>query len=146
MYLWILLFTSINYDWMDQCVYWVNLSVVIFFFHKLYFLWAAQFKVSPLAMPSGCVVYVTLWTHTHILTHTFSLNVGQLSMSAAEGLALKLDFHISPHLTQYPLSCQVKVSTNVLTHRRIGYRFIPPHSDEMRMWDEICVLLDWWFT
>lgn len=93
-----------------------------------------------------CCLCNPLDTHTHILTHTFSLNVGQLSMSAAEGLALKLDFHISPHLTQSTLSCQVKVSTNVLTHRRIGYRFIPPHSDEMRMWDEICVLLDWWFT
>lgn len=102
-------------EWTSVFIEWIY-PWLFFFFHKLYFLLAAQFKVSPLAMPSGCVVYVTLWTHTHTQTHTLSLNVGQLSMSAAEGLALELDFHISPHFTQSTLSCQVKVSTMMFSN------------------------------
>lgn len=122
--------------------------LLFFFFQKFYFLWAAQFKVSPLAMPSGHVVYVTLWTHTHthVQTHTVSLNIGQLSMSAAGGLTLELDFYISSFYRIHTELPSGGVYYDVLKCISIVYMFIPPPSDERRMWDEICVWPDRWFT
>lgn len=148
MYLWILLFTSTDYDWMDKCVYCENLFLVILFFLPK-ILFPLSSSVQSLSSSHAiwpCCLCNPLDTHTHTHKHTVSLNIGQLSMSAAGGLTLELDFHISSFCRIHTELPSGGVYYDVLKCISIVYMFIPPHSDERGMWDEICVWPDWWFT